>query len=835
MAEHHDGDRRATEDDATAARSVIMSVAPGALGAGIELDALEEEPELPELKQGSAKYAVHELIGEGGMGRVYLARDSDLKRPVALKMARRTDGEAVARFVGEAQVMAQLHHPGIVPVHELGLTEQGKPYYTMPVVRGRTLEGVLGRVCAGEEKACHEWSLTRLVQVFLQACAAVGYAHAKGVIHRDLKPANVMVGKHGEVQVLDWGLSKVVREGGVATDLAANRRTELGMVMGSPAYMSPEQATGRAADQRVDVHGLGAILYEMLTLRAPFEGESATEVLDRVAREDVRPAREVAGGREVPEALERACLKALSKSAADRQQSVEELAAEVQLWLEAATDRARRRELADAKAAEGRALLEEYRRVKAEVARLEDESKAKARARKTWEPYEAKQQVFAAQDEAAAARRRLVSQASATVTALSEALGFDREHAGAREALADFYWDRLVEAESRAALEDVAFYGELVASLDDGKHARALAGDGSLTLDSDPPGAEVWLHDFVEERLVLQPRDARLLGTTPLPRTPLPMGSYLVVLKAEGYRDVRYPVFISRNEDWEGVVRLFTDEQVGDGFVHVPAGSFIQGGDPECLGQSLPRAEPWVEDFFIAEHPVTHGEYLAFVNDLLDHEGLDAARARSPRRVGPEPETSYLLERDGRLVLPETDAGGHPWLAKAPVMGVSWHDAVAYCAWRSEREGREVRLPTQAEWEKAARGVDGRWFPWGNRFDCSLCNMSGSRRDGDPPYVAVDEMATRFPADVSCFGVRGCGGNVRDWTSTEGGAAVPSRVVRGGAFFVFMFFSRCAAVLKSSPDYLDNGIGFRVARSAPATGSWRDRAGAGSPAGRRAP
>ena len=236
-------DEPADETPRPAAKSVILSVAPGDLGTGVQLNALEEEPELPELKQGAAKYAVYELIGEGGMGRVYLARDGDVKRTVALKMARRSDSESMARFVEEAQVMGQLHHPGIVPMYDLGLTEQGKPYYTMPVVRGRTLGGVLERLREGEAEARHRWSLTRLVQVFLQVCPAVGYAHAKGVIHRDLKPSNVMVGKHGEVQVLDWGLAKVVREGGVETDLGSGRRTETGMVMGSPAYMSPEQAS----------------------------------------------------------------------------------------------------------------------------------------------------------------------------------------------------------------------------------------------------------------------------------------------------------------------------------------------------------------------------------------------------------------------------------------------------------------------------------------------------------------------------------------------------------------------------------------------------------------
>ena len=137
------------------------------------------------------------------------------------------------------------------------------------MVRGRTLSQVLDDLRAAEPDALRTWSITRLVQVFLQVCQAVGYAHAKGVIHRDLKPANIMVGEHGEVQVLDWGLFKVLSGGGVST-AQSRSPTQVGMVMGTPEYMAPEQARGQEPDARTDVYALGVLLYELLTLRAPF-------------------------------------------------------------------------------------------------------------------------------------------------------------------------------------------------------------------------------------------------------------------------------------------------------------------------------------------------------------------------------------------------------------------------------------------------------------------------------------------------------------------------------------------------------------------------------------
>ncbi|MFC2171666.1 formylglycine-generating enzyme family protein, partial [Acidobacteriota bacterium] len=155
-----------------------------------------------------------------------------------------------------------------------------------------------------------------------------------------------------------------------------------------------------------------------------------------------------------------------------------------------------------------------------------------------------------------------------------------------------------------------------------------------------------------------------------------------------------------------------------------------------------------------------------------------------------------------------------PPIPRMPVLGVSWHDAVAYCEWRSKRESREIRLPTETEWEKAARGVDGRWFPWGNRFDASLCNMNQSRRERNAP-VMVDE----YPTDLSVYGVRGMGGNMRDWTSTEeihgeGNEARHTRVVRGGAWHFTSIGSRCAARNTNGPADVDGDLGFRVCQVA---------------------
>ena len=159
------------------------------------------------------------------------------------------------------------------------------------------------------------------------------------------------------------------------------------------------------------------------------------------------------------------------------------------------------------------------------------------------------------------------------------------------------------------------------------------------------------------------------------------------------------------------------------------------------------------------------------------------------------------------------DVQGDRWDPRLPALSINWQDAVAYCAWRSVRDGREVRLPSEEEWEKAARGVDGRWYPWGWRFDASLCNMRASRKERTTPVV-VEE----FPRDASVYGVRGLGGNVYDWTSTEdvegtGESRRAHRVSRGGSWGGAARSCRAAYRWRFEPANVGDNRGFRLARS----------------------
>jgi serine/threonine-protein kinase len=283
------------------------------------------------------------------MGVVYLARDPDLNRPVAVKVLLRPhedNPDLMRRFLEEAQVGSQLQHPGVAPVHEAGRLEDGRPYFAMKLVQGRTLAELL------RERPHPAHDRPRFLQIFEQVCQTLGYAHSRGVIHRDLKPANVMVGAFGEVQVMDWGFAKVVRDGAAAAPVSAVRTvrtagpdgaSQAGAVLGTPEYMAPEQAAGlvEELDARCDVFGLGAILCEVLTGRPPYAAERRWEVLLLAQRADLAEAhgRLTACGADAELVrLARACL---APKPADRPRDAAAVADAVQTYLAGVQERLR--------------------------------------------------------------------------------------------------------------------------------------------------------------------------------------------------------------------------------------------------------------------------------------------------------------------------------------------------------------------------------------------------------------------------------------------------------------------------------------------------------------
>ncbi|MCB9696370.1 MAG: SUMF1/EgtB/PvdO family nonheme iron enzyme [Alphaproteobacteria bacterium] len=799
-----------------------------------------------------------ELIGRGGMGEVWRVHDPTLDRRVALKTVRTTDGKLDDRFREEARLTARVQHPGVVPIHAIGVLDDGRPYFVMQEVRGQTLARVIRELHAVSgarwTPTTGGWTLERLVGALRQACQTLAYAHEQGIVHRDLKPDNVMVGQHGEVLVVDWGLALE----GSAPGMGAS---------GTPAYLPPELVTGGAFGPAGDVYGLGAILYEILAGRPPYVGPTATAVLQMVRSRapvpvgwrgggvgddgvtvDVLPLLDEStlledpslvapeAGPPLPPDLVDICERAMARAPRDRYPSATALAEALGGWLDGSLRQARAVQLVERAAG----YLEEAEALREEAAGLHREAELGKREIPWYASEEDKHGLWSLEDRSEELVRAADLAEVEHERLLAHAVGLAPDLPEPRVALVSWHRQQHLAAEASSDRRAMARAEALLrAQLDalPGLHPvrrdglRYLSGEGALTVVTDPPGADIELHRYVPHRRRLVTTPLGIVGRTPLVDHPIAMGSYLCVLRHPDHPPARYPVSIGRLQRWDAnppsageAFPIPLDVPVGPTERYVPAGWYLAGGDPQAHADASKRM--WCDGFVIQRFPVTNAEYLAFLDDLVAHGREEEALWHAPRENSADPDHpgALVVERDadGRFVLGR-DADGDAWEPEHPVVMVSWEGARAYGVWWSERTGLPWRLPSEFEWEKAARGVDGRWFPWGDRFDPSWALMRMSRQHGKGP-VPIDS----YPVDCSPYDVRGLGGNVRDWC-LERDVHLPlgrdrvnlpddppdpaDRIFRGGAWGSVERSCRSAYRFAVRSSMRMGEVGFRLARS----------------------
>ena len=348
-----------------AGRNILPFMARKNLEGGIELAQVRATVK----GHSEDKYRVGDILAEGGMGAIINVQDNNCRRPVAMKVLHShldDKPEAVLRFIEEAQITAQLEHPNIVPVHELAVDPNDKVYYTMKYVQGRDLKDVLCAMANGHPDTIREFPLPRLINIFMRICDAIAFAHDKGVVHRDIKPENIMVGDFGEVQVLDWGLAKVIGSDksspdttgagfelhdipsstvhSIRSDDLTSTHTMVGEILGTPSFMAPEQARGKVTeiDTRSDIYALGGILYNIITLRQPIKQGPVHAMLLRIANGNIPSPAELVRDEKLrcphwpngvlPESLGPVARKAMAIAPGDRYQRVQELQAEIEAF-----------------------------------------------------------------------------------------------------------------------------------------------------------------------------------------------------------------------------------------------------------------------------------------------------------------------------------------------------------------------------------------------------------------------------------------------------------------------------------------------------------------------
>jgi serine/threonine protein kinase/formylglycine-generating enzyme required for sulfatase activity len=793
------------------------------------------------------RYRNFKLIASGGGGIVESCVDPSLGRRVAVKMLQpklREDSRQRRRFLREARIMAQVEHPNIMPVHELGECGEGNIYYAMKYIQGISLNDVLNGLSAGNPAMEAEFSERRLIDIFEHVCQAVAFAHSRGVIHRDLKPENIMIGDFGEVLVMDWGLAKVIH--GEEDTFAENEKADWkavdettlnlsekitldGAIAGTPAYMAPEQAAGNISelDERTDVYALGAILYEILTLERTVAGESVREVMEQVLNAEIPDPREVAPNREVPRELAAVCMKALCKSPEDRYAGVSELMKDLHAFqrgfgvscLEESLPRRfwkmclrhRTVSLVVALAITTAALV--YGGVE-----LSRASRVQALQQTAFSHFERGTVLY----------RRLIR--------LASVLKAVRENRAARQAsvrerrLEKEYEALLSQGETEYKTAMILFHQagidpfshafstcveqiyldrlRLARVLQDTEHGQRLLSYVRSKAGADFEGVcpqkredfarfASWVEGFAELSVTLHGRvlpgrlhrveknvsgqpwsvagDFTRLEFPVVSRT-VKGGILLIEFSLTGGDLICVPVFIRAGEKIE--LDIFIPERVPAGMVYVAEGPFWKGG-MDSPTEHVHRA--YTKGFFMDRKEVSIGEYRRY---WLDPDGGAGRLGFMPRTYDREHPMCPrdLWDADGNMLVNLSD--------DSPVFGVSHRAAQDFCRWRSEKTGMRFRLPSETEWEKAARGVDGRRFVWG---DAELADAAFSMAN----TVALERFGSCAPGgsfllDRSVYGAFDMAGNVREWTATESSAGSGQYLVKGGSSLTPVRFLPCA-------------------------------------------
>ncbi len=705
------------------------------------------------------EYFVFERIGAGSMAEVYKALQPSMDRMVGIKILSAGlshDAHFVARFRREVQIVASLEHPHILPVIDFG-ERDGTLYLVMRYVNGGTLHDLIQRGPMEPQT---------VLRYLTEIGEALDYAHERRVVHRDIKPRNVLLDQQGNPFLADFGLAKLIEGGGL---------THSGVDMiGTPHYMSPEQARGLPVDGRSDLYSLGVMAYQMFTGRVPYEADSTVGIVMKHLEAGIPDISLFGPG--LPAELDPVIHRALAKDPAERYPTAHELTSALAEALGATVLAGPVVSRSPESSRPGRRSLLTTRRKFAILAQ--------------W-----------------VGRRLRQGQAPGyeSFTAL-----FNRLFPTRRQRT-------LLWGTGLLVLVAVFGLGTLASKLSPGAApapTATLAPPATLTRAAPMPTADN------------QPITAAAIvaaSATAAQQTAAPALTQAALATAPATTTSPPAPPTAARVIWA------TDQMT---LVYVPAGPFLLGStdlDPNALDDEQPQVRVFLDAYWIDRTEVTVAQFEAFVLDtgyVTDAErGCCEGNFAQPGGLVYAPDAQRV--RGASWSLPQ-GPGAPAALPQHPVVQVSWNDAGAYCTWTGRR------LPTEAEWEKAARGDDGLIYPWGDEFDgrhLNYCDGSCSA----PWHSAIDDTFARtgpvgvFVTGASPYDVLDMAGNVWEWVNDvydfRGWASVPTanppgleagltRVLRGGSWLDSPERVRAAARSSAVPDARSNIVGFRCAVSA---------------------